>query len=134
MLNGHCPKNLTKFNSWTAEEWQKFAYPISEMLFMDELTQDEYHLTFLTARIVELLFHHRTGLDESEMEILRNICWRRIILLEEMVGGKECVITAHNSLHIAEDMERFGHCDNLWCFSNERVVKRYIICTYVCLI
>lgn len=124
MLDGHCPKKISKFSSWTAEEWQIFAYPVAEVLFYGKVPEEEYHLIYLNARIVELLFHHRNGLIESEVETLEDLCWRRLILLEEKVGEKECVITAHNSIHIGADIKRFGHCDNLWCFSNERVVKR----------
>uniref|UniRef100_A0A7M5V1D4 Uncharacterized protein n=2 Tax=Clytia hemisphaerica TaxID=252671 RepID=A0A7M5V1D4_9CNID len=125
MLDGHCPKKISKHNSWTAEEWQIFAYPVAEILFFGKVPEQEYHLVYLNARIVELLFHHRDGLKESEVQALRNICWRRLILLEEDVGESQCVITAHNSIHIADDLERFSHCDNVWCFNNERVVKRY---------
>ena len=126
MLDGHCPKNVIKFRSWTAEEWKTFSYPVAEVIFADSelVSDDEYHLIWLTARIVELLFHHRKGLQQTELENLQQICWRRLISLEENVGRDQCVITAHNSLHLVEDMMRFGHCDNYWCFSPERVVKR----------
>uniref|UniRef100_A0A7M5XBD8 Uncharacterized protein n=1 Tax=Clytia hemisphaerica TaxID=252671 RepID=A0A7M5XBD8_9CNID len=126
MLDGHCPKNPIKHSSWTAEEWKTFSYPVAELVLADSnLDAVEYHLVWLTARIVELLFHHRAGLKRHEVETLNKICWRRLIFLEEEIGKEQCVITAHNSLHIGENLERFGHCDNTWCWGPERVVKRY---------
>ncbi|XP_066922397.1 uncharacterized protein [Clytia hemisphaerica] len=125
MLDGHCPKKLAKYNSWTAEEWQKFTFPMAEVVFIDLVSDDELHLVWLTARMVELLFHRRDALSEEEVQHLENICWRRLILLEEQVDPKQCVITAHNSIHIAEDILKFGPSDNFWCFQNERAVKRY---------
>lgn len=126
MLEGDCPKNVTKFKSWTAEEWKTFSYPIAEVLFVDDdfVGDDEYHLIWLTARIVEILFHHRTGLKQEDLDKLNKICWRRLILMEENIGKEQCVITAHNALHLVEDMMRFSHCDNFWYFTPERVVKR----------
>ena len=124
MTIGHYPKNVKKYKSWTAEEWKIFSFPVAEVLFVDILSDDEYHLVWFTARLVELLFHHRNGLAHEELLTLNKICWRRLVLLEEQVCKKQCVITSHNSIHIKDDMLRFGHCDNFWCFSNERVIKR----------
>ncbi|XP_066913342.1 uncharacterized protein [Clytia hemisphaerica] len=45
--------------------------------------------------------------------------------MEENIGKEQCVVTAHNALPLVEDMMRFSHCDNFWCFAPERVVKRY---------
>ena len=124
MLDGHCPRDITKAKSWTAEEWQKFCYPVAEVLLTD-LPDQEYHYVWLTARIVELLFHRKNGLKEEELNDLHQICWRRIILLEEEVGKEQCVITCHNSLHMKDDILRFGPLDNFSCFGPERAVKRY---------
>uniref|UniRef100_A0A7M5WW45 Uncharacterized protein n=3 Tax=Clytia hemisphaerica TaxID=252671 RepID=A0A7M5WW45_9CNID len=124
LQDGHCPKHIEKCTSWTAEEWRKFAYPMAEVLLLD-IPDNEYHLLWLTARVVELLFHRRDGLTNDEIKNLDKICWRRLILLEEQIGPKQCVITCHNSIHISEDISRFAHCDNFWCFNNERAVKRY---------
>ncbi|XP_066932853.1 uncharacterized protein [Clytia hemisphaerica] len=124
LRDGHCPRHVDKCSSWTAEEWKKFAFPMAEVLLKDKLPDNEFHLVWLTARIVELLFHRRNGLDCLQLEKLEKICWRRLIRLEEEIGGKQCVITCHNSIHIGEDLLRFAHCDNLWCFGNERCVKR----------
>lgn len=123
LQDGHCPKHIEKCNSWTAEEWHKFTFPMAEVLLID-LPDHEYHLIWLTARIVELLFHHRSGLTEQEVKDLDSICWRRLILLEEQIGPKQCVITCHNSIHIAQDILRFSHSDNHWVWKNERSIKR----------
>ncbi|XP_066914088.1 uncharacterized protein [Clytia hemisphaerica] len=124
LQDGHCPKHIEKCNSWTAEEWHKFTFPMAEVLLID-LPDHEYHLIWLTARIVELLFHHRSGLTEQEVKDLDSICWRRLILLEEQIGPKQCVITCHNSIHIAQDILRFSHSDNHWVWKNERSIKRH---------
>jgi len=125
MKNGHYPKNVLRYKSWTAEDWQKFTFPAAELIFADVVDSGEYELIWLTARMVELLFHFRDGLKSKDLTLLKNICWRRLIMLEETVGAEQCVITCHNTIHIAEDILRFGHCDNFWCFHNERAVQRY---------
>ena len=52
--------------------------------------------------------------------------FRFVILLEEWVSPNQCTITAHNLLHIKDDIKRFGHPDNYWCWFFERCVKKYI--------
>lgn len=88
------------------------------------IDEAEYHIVWLTARMTQLLFNNRDGLTKDLLGILRKICMRRAILLEEKIGPKECVVTCHETMHIAADILRFGHSDNYWCFSFERAVKK----------
>ena len=115
---------MERLNVWSAEEWQKFTFPIAESVFWGLIPEDDFHVVWLTARITQLLFNNRDGLSKDYLGILKQICSRRAILLEEQVGKKECVITSHETLHIYEDILRFGHSDNYWCYSFERAVKK----------
>ena len=45
--------------------------------------------------------------------------------MEEWIGKDQCTITLHNLRHITEDIRRFGHPDNYWCWAFERCVKKY---------
>ena len=129
MKNGHYPTNVHRYKSWTAEDWRKFTFPAAEFIFADLIDARNYELIWLTARMVEILFHFRNGLKMEELDLLKNICWRRLIMLEEEIGADQCVITCHNTTHIVEDILRFGHADNFWCFHNERAVQRFVYYT-----
>ena len=56
----------------------------------------------------------------------QHILFRFVVLLEEWVNPDQCTITAHNLIHIVDDIERFGHPDNYWCWFFERCVKKYV--------
>ena len=124
LKSGRCPNDLKRMNVWSAEEWQKFTFPIAESLFWGMIHEDDYHIVWLTFRITQLLFNNRDGLSEKLLETSKKICLRRAILLEENIDQKECVITCHETMHIVADILRFGHSDNFWCFSFERAVKK----------
>ena len=85
----------------------------------------EYHIWQITCRMVELAYNFRDGWTEDQRILFNNLAWRRLILLEETVSGKQCVITAHETTHVAEDVLRFSIPDNYWCWHFERAVKRY---------
>lgn len=85
MKEGRCPTKIGQMNTWSAEEWQKFIFPIADLIAIDLLPPHEYHLLWLTARITELLFHFRDGLTEELIHVLSALCKRRV---EEWVGGK----------------------------------------------
>ena len=72
--------------------------------------------------MMELIFHRRGGLEKEELSLLDLTCWNRIVCLEEWFGKKQCVVTSHDTLHIKDDVLRFGHPDNFWCFHSERAV------------
>jgi hypothetical protein len=96
--------------------------------------EKEYHIIWLTARIVELIFNFRDGLDEESLNILHRLCLRRLVLLEEWVVPEQCVITCHNTIHIRDDILRFGHSDNYWCFPFERTIMRYSVFSFYLLL
>jgi len=70
LIDGRCPKNILRYKTWSAEEWHKFAFPVAECVLSDLLPPKESHLVWLTARIVELLFHHRCGLTREEVVLV----------------------------------------------------------------
>ena len=80
----------------------------------------------LTARMTELIFNKRNGWSLEEVYLFQNLAKRYIILNEEQRGLTACRITVHNLQHIPEDVIRFSHPDNYWCYPFERAVKRYV--------
>ena len=112
MCGFRCHVDLERVNVWSAEEWQKFCYPISEIVFNGILPDEEYHIVWLTAKLVHLIFNNRGGFSKNLLEVFQRICFRRAIKLEENVGPTECVITCHETLHIAQYIRRFGDSDN----------------------
>ena len=48
------------------------------------------------------------------------------ILTEEVHGGKSCVISLHNLIHLTDNIRRFCSPDNYWCCIFERAVHTYV--------
>lgn len=47
-------------------------------------------------------------------------------MVEETFGLDACVVTEHNLIHVADDIDRFSSPDNYWVFDLERAMKRYV--------
>lgn len=60
------------------------------------------------------------------MKLSDNLSKRHMILVEEVLGLDQCVVTAHNLEHTTEDITRFASPDNYWCEVYERAVSHYI--------
>lgn len=127
LKDGRIPQGLSSWlGYWKTEEFQKFSYPVSELLLAGLLEPMEYHLWQLTARMTELIFNKRNGWSLDDCLLFQNLAKRYIILNEEHRGLTACRITVHNLQHIPEDAYQFSHPDNYWCFPYERAVKRYV--------
>ncbi|XP_031549912.1 uncharacterized protein LOC116287378 [Actinia tenebrosa] len=129
LKDGRIPEGMaTRLGYWKAEEYQKFAYPLSECILAGQLDGLDYHIWQLVTRMVELVFSEskREEWDIADVELFHNLAWRYAVLLEETYGLSFCTITVHNLIHVKEDALRFSHPDNYWCFSFERAVRRYV--------
>lgn len=106
---------------WKAEEFQKFAYPISELLLGGLLMDENYEAWECLACIVEFLYcQGRNGWTVDSAAIFHQIVLRYNILPEESQGLNACHVVIH------EDMLNFGVPDNYWCYNFERAVQHYI--------
>ncbi len=128
LKNGRVPEGITRrMGFWKAEEYQKFTFPASELVFGGILPDEEYHAWVLIVRITELVYScGRSGWTPDSLELLKNLILRHNILTEEVGGLNSCVITLHNLLHLPQDIERFSSPDNYWCFAFERAVHTYV--------
>ena len=127
LKDGRLPTNIdTHVNAWKAEEFQKFAFPAMEVVLNGLLDPGEFHIFQLMARMVELVFNKRKERDHDDILLLGKLAKRFNILIEENVGLHACVVTAHNLIHVEDDVFRFSLPDNYWCFAFERAVKKYI--------
>ena len=127
LKDGRLPDGFNdRRQSWHAEEWQKFAFPVSECILGDLLNMKEFHIWQLVARMTELMFNFRSGWTREHLHLFDKLARRHLVLVEEWRGPLECLITVHNLIHFAEDAIRFSQPDNSWCFVFERCVKRYI--------
>ena len=90
------------------------------------LDEGEFHIFQLMARMVELVFNKRKEWDLNDVFLFGKLAKRFNILIEENVGLHACVVTAHNLIHVEDDVLRFSLPDNYWCFAFERAVKKYI--------
>ena len=112
---------------WKAEEFQKFAYPISEVLLGGLLTNEHFEAWECLARIVEFLYcQGRNGWTVDSAAVFQQIVLRYNISLEESQGLRACHLVNHNLTHIHEDVLNFGTPDNYWCYNFERAVQRYV--------
>ena len=90
------------------------------------LDQGEFHIFQLMARMVELVFNKRKEWDHDDVLLFGKLAKRFNVLIEENVGLHACVVTAHNLIHVEDDVFRFSLPDNYWCFAFERAVKKYV--------
>ena len=126
-LSSRYPAQLFRMGFWKAEEFQKFAYPISEVLLGGLLTNKHFETWECLARIVEFLYcQGRNGWTVDFAAVFQQIVLRYNILLEESQGLRACHLVNHNLSHIHEDVLNFGAPDNYWCYNFERAVQRYV--------
>ena len=111
----------------SAEEYNKFAFPASEVALLNLLSQTQAEEWLCLCRIVEYLQNHaRDKWSESDADTFHKMALRYAVLLEEHYGPTSCHITLHNLLHFKEDIRHFGGLDNYSCWVQERAVQRYI--------
>ncbi len=116
----------THLGFWKAEEFQKFGFPAAECVLQDLVPDEEFHIWWLLARVMELVFSiGREGFTDDHVQLLSNLVKRHNIKVEETHGLQHCVVTLHNLEHIADDILRFSSPDNFWYYSHERAVLRY---------
>ena len=126
-MDGRVPKGFSsRLGYWKAEEYIHFAFPASEVIFDGLLGPIDYHIWQLIVRMTELVFRQHEVWERSDATLFGRMAKRFIILLEENYGIESCLVTAHNLQHVEEDVWRFSHRDNYWCFYFERAVKRYV--------
>lgn len=111
---------------WKAEELRKFAFPASEIVFSGLLEENDNNIWKLVVRMTELVFGKRDGWNHDDVATFHKLAQRYLILTEEQRGVAVCVVTGHNLLHIKNDVKRFSHPDNYWCYTFERAVQRYV--------
>ena len=128
MKVGRLPEGTsTRMGSWKAEEIQKFAYPPSQLVFGVVLSDEEYDQWLAAVRIVECLFGcGRNGIMPEMLSTLKPLIWIHNILTEQVHGGKSCVISLHNLIHLTDNIRRFCSPDNYWCCIFERAVHTYV--------
>ena len=127
LKDGRVPKSCAKIGHWKSEEYRKFAFPASECVLGGLIEDDDFQIWVLAARMAEMVYYSgRNGWKEEDVELFDNMAKRHIILTEENLGLDQCVVTAHNLEHAAEDILRFSSPDNYWCEAYERAVSKYI--------
>ena len=128
LKDGRIPEGVTKrIGYWKAEEFQKFAYPVSEYVIGDLLPEVHYHVWITLVRITEMIYNTgRNGMHQTDIMLLEKLILRHNVLTEEAEGMKSCVVTLHNLLHLPDDILRFSTADNYWCYTFERAAKSYV--------
>ena len=113
LKDGRLPTNIdTHVNAWKAEEFQKFAFPAMEFVLNGLLDQGEFHIFQLMARMVELVFNKVKEWDHDDVLLFGNSAKRFNLLIEENVGLHACIVTAHNLIHVDDDIFRFLFPEN----------------------
>ena len=127
LKNGHLPTDFVKRRGyWKAEDFQKFCFPASEVIFQDLLPECEFEIWSTVARMTEMMYVcGRDGWSTNMIEYFHNLTLKFNTLVEEQQGLEMCVVTNHNLEHFKEDLHRFSASDNTWCYVFERAVKKY---------
>lgn len=121
------PSNVNRIGFWKAEDYQKFAFPASELVLGGILNDQDYEVWETLPRIVEFLYYQgRNGWNVTSAMVFKDMCFRYNILLEERYGLSSCHLVNHLITHVHEDVMNFGSPDNFWCYDFERAVARYI--------
>ena len=121
------PSNINRTGFWKAEDYQKFAFPASELVLGGLINYQDYEVWQTLPRIVEFLYYQgRNGWNIDSATVFKDMCIRYNILLEERYGLSSCHLVNHLLTHIHEDVVNFGSPDNFWCYDFERSVARYI--------
>ena len=127
LKDGRIPKSCSKTGHWRAEEYRKFAFPASECILGGLIDDEQFKIWVLAARMAEMVYYYgRNGWQEHDLYLFENLAKRHMILVEEQLGLDQCVVTARNLEHAAEDILRFSSPDNYWCEVYERAVSNYI--------
>ena len=110
-----------------AEEFSKFAFPASEVVFQGLLPARKKEEWSCLARLEEFVCNHaRNGWSEEDEQTFHEMALQYAVLLEERRGPTACVIIVHNLLHFKDDIRKFSGLDNYSCWTKERAVRRYI--------
>lgn len=126
-LASRYPSRLSRIGYWKAEEFQKFTFPISEIILGGLIPEEHFEAWECLARIVEYLYcQGRNGWTIDSTAIFHEAVVRYNILIEESQGLTRCHVVNHNLTHISDDVLNFGSPDNFWCYNFERAVGRYI--------
>ena len=123
------PSGLTaRLGYWKAEDYQKFAFPASEVILSEQLPANQFQCRKILVQMVQMLFNvcRTHGWEEKDIQMFRSLAWCCNILVEETFGLDACVVTEHNLIHVADDISRFSSPDNYWVFDLERAVKRCV--------
>ena len=113
--------------SLPAEEYNKFAFPASEVALVNLLSQIQTEEWLCICRMVEFLQNDaRDKWSESDADMFHRMAIRYAVLLEEHYGPTSCHITLHDLLHFRDDIKNFSGLDNYSCWVQERAVRRYI--------
>lgn len=122
------PKGIEKrLGHWKADDFNKFAFPASEVVFNGLLSLDQQEEWLCIARMVEFVQNHaRHGWTESDADTFREMALRYAILLEDRRGPTVCTMIVDNLLHFKEDTMNFSGQDNYSCWNKERAVRRYV--------
>ncbi|XP_020896396.1 uncharacterized protein LOC110235289 [Exaiptasia diaphana] len=118
----------SRLGYWKAEDYQKFAFPASEVILSGAIPDEDFLCWKLLVQMIQMVFSccRNTGWTYEDIELFGKVAWRHNIISEETFGLAACVITEHNLLHVTEDIYRFSAPDNFWVFDLERAVKRYV--------
>ena len=122
------PTQLSRIGFWKAEEFQKFAFPISEYVLGGLLPNNHFEAWECLVRIVEYMYcQGRSGWTVDSAAIFQEMVLRYNVLVEETQGLRSCHAVNHNLTHVHEDVLNFGAPDNYWCYNFERAVGRYVL-------
>ena len=126
-LSPRYPSQFSRMGFWKAEEFQKFPYPISEVLLGGLLPDEHCEAWEYLAGLVEFLYcQGGNGWTVDSTAIFQEIDLRYDILVEESQGLNSCRVVSDNITHIHEDVLNFSSPDNYWRYNFERAVKRYV--------
>ena len=119
--------------SWKAEGFQKFSYPMLECIVEGKVQNfDELEILCTVSRFTELHFSSgRDGWNDGMIDMQRKLAQRISIKIEETQGLEMCTISVHNMTHVHEDILNSA-TDNYWCAVFERAVKSYVKRSHNC--
>ena len=125
------PRKAVKYTSWKTNECQLFAFPCGENVVDGLLTEDNYHIFYQLARVVEVLYHHETrgcgGWTPDHIDLIERLLFVLASMLEKRYGLTACRPNLHIGVcHLAECIRYLGGIASWWCYSFERLVKSYM--------
>jgi len=107
-----CVADLFLYSYKIAEDFSKFAFPASEVVFRGLLPAREKEEWSCLARLVEFVQNHaRNGWSEEDAQTFHEMALRYAVLLEERRGPTSCVIIVHNLLHFKDLRTLKGSAD-----------------------